>query len=124
MGGSLRPAVGAALSALGLLLIIVALIKALMGDETSAMMLLAMSIALTVTSWLVVRRATVGSAQVIRSFTVLTEITCGSCDLREVRAFSKGDYILKHVGKCPRCGGERTITSIFREETEKATSEW
>ncbi len=123
MDSSMRSVVGMAFSAIGLLLLLISLAEALMGEETLAMAFFAASLVLTIMSWLVMRGVAASAVPVIRSFPVSTEITCQSCGLREVRAFSRGDYILKHVGKCPRCGGERIITSVFREEGEKATSE-
>lgn len=123
MASALRSLAGVAFSALGLLLLIVSLAEALMGEEILAFAFFGASLIFTLLSWLIMRGATASAMPVIRSFPVSTEITCEACGLREVRAFSRGDYILKHVGKCPRCGGERIITSIFREEGEKATSE-
>lgn len=46
-------------------------------------------------------------------------IRCMSCDYVTAREFTKGDYILKEVGACPRCGGSLIIYSIFREVKEK-----
>jgi len=123
MAGSIRSAAGLVFSAIGLILLIISLAEALMGEETLAFVFFGASLILTLLSWLTMRGATVSAMPIIRKFPVSTEITCESCGLREVRAFSKGDYILKHVGKCPRCGGERIITSIFREEGERPIPE-
>ena len=123
MPSSLRSIAGMAFSALGLLLLIISLAEALMGEELLALSFFGASLVLTIMSWLMMKSVAASATPVIRSFPVSTEITCESCGLREVRAFSRGDYILKHVGKCPRCGGERIITSIFREEGERVTSE-
>jgi len=112
-----------ALSALGLILLIISLAEALMGEELLAFAFFGASLVLSLLSWALMRGVATSAVPVIRSFPVSTEIVCEACGLREVRAFSRGDYILKHVGKCPRCGGERIITSIFREEGEKAISE-
>lgn len=46
-------------------------------------------------------------------------IRCVSCDYVSAREFEKGDFVLKEVGTCPRCGGNLTIYSIFREVKEK-----
>ena len=123
MAGPARSLVGMALSALGLILLIISLAEALMGEELLAFVFFGASLVLSLLSWALMRGVATSAVPVIRSFPVSTEIVCEACGLREVRAFSRGDYILKHVGKCPRCGGERIITSIFREEGEKAISE-
>ncbi len=119
---SARAIAGLALSALGLALLIAALVGVFMNYEDLAMALFVVSLCVTALSWLITRpRGPTGP--LIRAFTVSTELTCTSCGFKEIREFSKGDYILKPAGKCPRCGGERLITSIFREEGEKPTSE-
>jgi len=110
-------------SALGLLLLIISLAEALMGEETLALGFFGASLISTIISWLMMKGVATSTTPVIRSFPVSTEIVCEGCGLREVRSFYKGDYILKQVGKCPRCGGERIITSIFREEGERPTFE-
>jgi len=50
---------------------------------------------------------------------VLTVIQCARCDYRSIRDFSKGDYVLKEVGSCPKCSGTLLIHSIFREVEKK-----
>ncbi|MEM2320789.1 MAG: hypothetical protein QXS79_02750 [Candidatus Bathyarchaeia archaeon] len=46
-------------------------------------------------------------------------IRCVSCDYVSTREFEKGDFVLKEVGTCPRCGGNLIIYSIFRDVKEK-----
>ncbi|MBS7604809.1 hypothetical protein KEJ31_00710 [Candidatus Bathyarchaeota archaeon] len=45
----------------------------------------------------------------------ITTIRCMSCDYITAREFEKGDYVLKEMGACPKCGGSLLIYSIFRE---------
>jgi len=113
----LAPLIGLFFSALSIALLIASVVEVLRGEEAMALYLLMASIALTSASWLVSRglRSPKEPAPV-RGFRVLTEITCPSCGLREVREFLEGDYVFKEAGGCPRCGGKRLITSIFREE--------
>lgn len=55
-----------------------------------------------------------------KSFDVITTIECGSCGLKSVRSFVKSDYVFKPMDKCPKCGGEMFITSIYQKEEKKA----
>ncbi|MEM0049294.1 MAG: hypothetical protein QW424_04905 [Candidatus Bathyarchaeia archaeon] len=45
----------------------------------------------------------------------ITTIKCMNCDYITAREFEKGDYVLKEMGTCPKCGGSLLIYSIFRE---------
>lgn len=45
----------------------------------------------------------------------ITTIRCMNCDYVTAREFEKGDYILKDMGACPKCGGNLLVYSIFRE---------
>mgnify|MGYP000226889987 CR=1 FL=1 len=113
----LAPIVGLVLSALSVALLVVSIIEVLKGEETMAIYLLLAAIALTSVSWLISRTLRAPREKPsIRAFRVLTEITCQSCGLREVREFREGDFIFKEVGSCPRCQGKLLITSIFREK--------
>ncbi len=52
----------------------------------------------------------------------VTEIRCDSpeCDFKEIRAFEKGDYILKQVdASCPKCDGTMTIEGVYIVKEEK-----
>lgn len=53
------------------------------------------------------------------SHKVTTTIRCVSCDYVSAKEFEKGDYILKEIGTCPRCGSNLIIYSIFSEVKEK-----
>jgi hypothetical protein len=44
---------------------------------------------------------------------------CFSCDINNKRPFMKGDFVLKQSGKCPKCGREMTIWSIYAESLVK-----
>ena len=113
----LVPIVGLVLSALSIALLVVSIVEVLRGEETMAIYLLLIAIALTSASWLISRAfRTPREKPAIRAFRVLTEIVCQSCGLREVREFKEGDFIFKEVGDCPRCQGKLLITSIFREK--------
>lgn len=46
---------------------------------------------------------------------ITTMIRCMNCDYVTAREFERGDYILKEIGACPKCGGNLIIHSIFRE---------
>ncbi|MEM2168977.1 MAG: hypothetical protein QXX99_03600 [Candidatus Bathyarchaeia archaeon] len=46
---------------------------------------------------------------------VTTTIRCMNCDYVTAREFEGGDYVLKEVGVCLKCGGNLIIHSIFRE---------
>ncbi|RLI36371.1 hypothetical protein DRO60_05840 [Candidatus Bathyarchaeota archaeon] len=101
-----------------LALFIVGIIYMVQGEEFTSTAFLLGALVLTGISWVVSRAVAAAAREVplVRVFEVSTEFTCPSCGFREVRAFRKGDYIFKPAGKCPRCGGERYISSIFREE--------
>ena len=53
---------------------------------------------------------------------IVTEIRCTSCNFIVKRGFREGDYVGKIVDeRCPRCGGEMAIESIYEEKIESAT---
>jgi len=99
-----------------LALFIVGIIYMVQGEEFTSTALFLGALALTGISWAVSRAAAAREVPLVRVFEVSTELICPSCGFRELRAFQKGDYIFKPAGKCPRCGKERYISSIFREE--------
>jgi len=55
----------------------------------------------------------------LKPYHVVTMESCQNCDFKNVRDFRKGDYVFQNVGKCPKCGGDLLIVSIYREEREK-----
>lgn len=55
----------------------------------------------------------------LESQKVSSIIRCTNCDYVTAREFNKGDFVLKEVGICPRCGNNLVIYSIFREVKEK-----
>jgi len=115
---ALAPVIGLLLSALSIALLVASVVEVFRGNEEMGMYFLLAAIALTAMSWLASRSVrTTKEVPVLRSFRVLTEISCASCGFKEVREFEEGDYIFKEIGKCPRCGGIRVITRICREET-------
>ncbi|MDG6939001.1 MAG: hypothetical protein JRN39_01165 [Nitrososphaerota archaeon] len=44
---------------------------------------------------------------------------CDACDINNKRAFQKGDYVIKKSGKCPKCGAEMVIMSIYAEALKR-----
>ncbi len=116
---TLAPAIGFLLSALSIALLIASVVEVFRGDEEMGMYFLLAAIALTAMSWLASRSVRAGrEPPVLRSFRVLTEVSCSKCGFREVREFEEGDYIFEEIGECPRCGGKRVITRIYREEAK------
>jgi ABC-type multidrug transport system permease subunit len=75
------------------------------------------AIALSIYILLQVRRKPLISS--LEALKVLTVIQCIRCGYKSVRNFSKGDYVLKEVGSCPKCSGTLLIHSIFREVEKK-----
>ncbi|WXG45170.1 MAG: hypothetical protein WED05_00310 [Candidatus Atabeyarchaeum deiterrae] len=52
-------------------------------------------------------------------FKTVTSVACYKCDFKEEREFSRGDYVGKTVGKCPKCNGESYIKTIYAIEEKK-----
>ena len=119
MSARARAVVGLVLMGLAFVLLLAAMAQALMGDWNTSIYLALLSLILMTASGFVAASAPATMAMAVRTFKVKTEITCPSCGLKEVRDFSKGDYVFKPAEECPRCGGERFISSIFREEERK-----
>ena len=114
---TLAPLLGVIFSALSMAFLIVSIIEIFRGNEETGLYFLVAAVALTCASWLTSRSVrTAREVPVIRSFRVITEVSCEACGFREVREFREGDYIFKEVGACPKCGGKLVITSIYREE--------
>ena len=49
---------------------------------------------------------------------IVEEVVCTKCGYRTIRKPTKGDYILKVVGKCPKCGGDLIIERIYLEKEQ------
>ena len=60
--------------------------------------------------------------QEIRRKTVV-EVRCTSCEHREEREFSKGDYVGKIAGTCPKCGAHLVIDAIYNREEKPESKE-
>ena len=50
---------------------------------------------------------------------VATTILCQKCGFKNIRAFERGDYILKEGEECPKCNEKMIIASIYREVKEE-----
>ncbi len=53
----------------------------------------------------------------------ITRVKCMSCGYTEERDFTKGDYVGKIVGKCPKCGGQLVVDAIFRRKEEPSKAD-
>jgi hypothetical protein len=49
---------------------------------------------------------------------VMTTIDCGKCG-KTTREYQRGDFVFKDLGACQKCGGNQTITAIYKEVKEK-----
>jgi len=85
--------------------------------ETMNIVLSVSAIALSIYLLLQIRRRPL--IPNLEALKVLTVIQCAKCDYKSTRDFSKGDYVLKEVGSCPKCSGTLLIHSIFREVEKK-----
>lgn len=56
------------------------------------------------------RRKSLVAMKTQRAITVLQ---CESCDYKEEREFQRGDYVLKRIGACIKCGGPLYISMIY-----------
>ena len=61
------------------------------------------------------RSRTMMAAQV-RPRNVFTLTECIRCGFKSIRAFVKGDYVLKQAENCPKCTKQMVITSVYLEE--------
>ena len=50
---------------------------------------------------------------------ILTVIECPTCNIKTIREFQRGDYVNKRLEKCPKCEGDKVITSIYMEKPAK-----
>jgi rRNA maturation protein Nop10 len=51
---------------------------------------------------------------------IYTVEECPKCGLKNKRLFTLGDFIIKEVGKCPRCGTTMSISAIYAEAPPKS----
>lgn len=51
---------------------------------------------------------------------IYTVEECPKCGLKNKRLFTQGDFIIKEVGKCPRCGTTMSISAIYAEAPPKS----
>jgi hypothetical protein len=51
---------------------------------------------------------------------VYTVEECPKCGLKNKRLFTQGDFIIKEVGKCPRCSAPMSISAIYAEAPPKS----
>jgi recombinational DNA repair protein RecR len=50
---------------------------------------------------------------------VFTIIECSSCHAKTKQAFKEGDYIVKEMGKCEKCGGPKAVSLIYSEKSAR-----
>ncbi len=53
----------------------------------------------------------------------IVEVRCTSCDYREEREFTKGDYVGKIAGTCPKCGAHLLVNTIYSKEEKQEGKE-
>ena len=53
---------------------------------------------------------------------IVTIVECKNCGLKQIRKFTKEDYILKSVENCVKCNIPMLINGIYSEEIKKKTS--
>jgi len=54
---------------------------------------------------------------------VITTVECKKCGLKKLRAFMKGDYVIKAVENCQKCNEPMMITAIYAEKAKKNVKE-
>ena len=40
-------------------------------------------------------------------------VACEECSVESEGPFQKGDYVFRHVGQCPRCGGQLYVKALY-----------
>ena len=50
---------------------------------------------------------------------IVTVVECKNCGLKQIRKFTKEDYILKSVENCVKCNIPMLINGIYSEEIKK-----
>ncbi len=50
---------------------------------------------------------------------IVTTIECRKCGFKNVRGFSRGDYVFRELEPCQKCNEKMMITAIYREVKEK-----
>jgi hypothetical protein len=64
-------------------------------------------------------RAVASRKPAIKKVNVVTTLRCSSCNLKRVREFKRGDYIMKEDEPCTRCEGNMLVTDIHTKEEKK-----
>ncbi len=56
---------------------------------------------------------------IVEKPTTRTELSCPSCDLKEVRKYREGDHVMKKTDeKCRSCDSDMIIVGIYAESKE------
>ena len=50
---------------------------------------------------------------------IVTVIECKKCGFKQIRKFTKDDYVFKSIENCLKCNEPMLITGIYAEETKK-----
>jgi len=50
---------------------------------------------------------------------IVTVVECRKCGFKQVKKFTKGDYVLKSVENCQKCNEPMLIAGIYMEEAKK-----
>ncbi|MEM1619805.1 MAG: hypothetical protein QXU97_01690 [Fervidicoccaceae archaeon] len=80
----------------------------------SIFMLLMLASVLTLMYYSMMKRAEVPKGLAARKTIVV--IGCSNCDYNESRDFSRGDYIGKDLGPCPKCSNGRAYVKLMYSE--------
>lgn len=51
---------------------------------------------------------------------IMTTIECEKCGFKNLRKFSKGDYVYKNIGNCEKCNEPMLLTAIYAEEKSRS----
>jgi hypothetical protein len=51
---------------------------------------------------------------------IYTVEECPKCGLKNKRLFTQGDFVIKEVGKCPRCSATMSVSAIYAEAPLKS----
>ena len=50
---------------------------------------------------------------------VMTTIECEKCGYKNMRKFTRGDFVYKTVGNCEKCNEPMIMTTIYSEQPQK-----
>ena len=53
---------------------------------------------------------------------IVSVVECKKCGLKQIRKFTKDDYVLKSVENCVKCNEPMLINGIYSEEIKKKTN--